>query len=389
MFREAIQQFRRHPTFQILELCLHLVIIYQIFFRSFILGSSVLIFWIFWSVALWALLRIFKNRALGIFLSLWPLLMTGGYFHIDPAQIALYLGSWAPPILGQSGFFLDQPMIGLSYLSFRWILLSLEMTDRSGAPQHANFLAGLSYLFYAPLFLAGPISKPKNFLIEQQMGRIPTKAEVSEAMLRSLWGLTKFFPLASLFYQMTLTRQLVETQSLSFVGLIFGVAAYPIFLFLNFSGFNDIMIAISLLMGRRIDENFNRPYLAISLKDFWNRWHMTLTHLLRILIFQPVLRIFIFKTPRFSSLALYCIATAAVFVAMALWHGPTWNYLVFGLIQIVGLSIEELYKETFTKKPTQGLESWIRKAWVYFWVALGFFFFENSPSQIEKIMNIF
>src|SRR5208282_517472 len=121
--------------------------------------------------------------------------------------------------------------------------------------------------------------------------------------------------------------------------------AYPIFLYANFSGYIDIVIAMARLMRVRLPENFDRPFSASSFLDFWNRWHITLSNWLKTYVFNPLL---IALMRRISSskmqpfLGVFCFFVT--FFLVGIWHGRTSEFVIFGALQGGGVAINKLWQ---------------------------------------------
>jgi D-alanyl-lipoteichoic acid acyltransferase DltB (MBOAT superfamily) len=170
--------------------------------------------------------------------------------------------------------------------------------------------------------------------------------------------------------------------------IFLALAAYPSYLFLNFSGFTDIMIGLSALLGHPTAKNFDHPYLATSLQAFWRRWHMSLTELLKDFIYLPTLSI-LNGWGLVDRKWTYPIGTTLVFTVMAYWHGSTWNYFVFSGLNVMGLLVENDLRARQRNSPANSWGStWLRRLALWSFLAISFFFFENSPPQIKKIIDI-
>jgi len=122
--------------------------------------------------------------------------------------------------------------------------------------------------------------------------------------------------------------------------------SYYIFLFLDFSGYIDIVWGIALLCGfRTYPENFDRPYLATNFQDFWGRWNITLGVWFRAHIFTPLLVVLMRRAgPERQDIAIVT-ALFLTFFLIGLWHGIAWNFVVFGAIQATGVSLTHVYRQ--------------------------------------------
>jgi alginate O-acetyltransferase complex protein AlgI len=131
--------------------------------------------------------------------------------------------------------------------------------------------------------------------------------------------------------------------------------AYPIYMYFNFSGYTDIVIGVAQLLGLKLPENFNHPFLARNVIDYWNRWHITLTHWIRDYVFMTSYKWAVERVPSTSRLAGYFLLFFALFLA-GLWHGSTSGFAVFGLLHGIGVATNRMYGD--------GLKSWLGRAGV-------------------------
>src|SRR5450755_4335504 len=124
---------------------------------------------------------------------------------------------------------------------------------------------------------------------------------------------------------------------------------YPFFLYANFSGYIDIVIALARLMRVRLPENFDRPFSASSFLDFWNRWHMTLSTWLKTYVYNPLL---VALMRRISSLAMqpflgvFCFFVT--FFLIGVWHGRTSEFIIFGVLQGGGVAVNKFWQVGLT-----------------------------------------
>ncbi len=126
--------------------------------------------------------------------------------------------------------------------------------------------------------------------------------------------------------------------------LLLGFYTYPVQLYLNFSGYTDVAIGSATLLGFRLPENFNRPYLARNVLDFWNRWHMSLTHWIRDYIFMASYKAAATNYPRWARSWSYGLIFVALFVT-GIWHGTTSGFAVFGILNGIGAAVNRAYAD--------------------------------------------
>ena len=156
-----------------------------------------------------------------------------------------------------------------------------------------------------------------------------------DCVFRIVLGLVKILVIANLLAPASLTG-LSGVESIDPLRLIFAACIYSVVLYADFSGYCDIAIGTSRLIGMDVPENFNWPYLASSMRDFWRRWHITFSRALTAHIFMPLSRILARKLPKSTAQA-SAIANTATFAFCGYWHGATLNFIVWGLWHALGL----------------------------------------------------
>ncbi len=238
-------------------------------------------------------------------------------------------------ILGGLGY--PVAVIGISYILFRQIHLVVD------APYLAHLPFGvLRYMAYTVspwTLIAGPIQRYDSFCTGlEHIGR-PENAVVRKAAHRVVNGLLKAFVVAPIFLGPSAITNLAVPAAdwTDFLIVLYG---YPVYLYLNFSGYVDIVIGVARLCGfTTLPENFNHPYLAKNPADFWTRWHMSFGVWVRHYIFTPLSTYLIKRMPpRFDGLMM-AITVLVTFYLVGAWHGTTTNFIIFGLLQGVGVVV--------------------------------------------------
>ncbi len=232
-------------------------------------------------------------------------------------------------------------MIGWSYLMFRTCRLAVEI--RSGAVVRPGLSAFLTFCFYLPTYFVGPITSYERFKVSNE-SRLHLKPEmIAKGACRILLGLVKVYFLASVAEQMGLRSLLNDGHDQGWMRVIVGSVGSLLQLYFDFSGLCDIAIGVSLLFGIVIDENFDHPFAAPNILEFWRRWHMTLTHLLRDIVFTPAAKTLGRRIGVKSGLM---VGVFLNFVIIGLWHGFGWSFLLFGLYHGLGVCIYIWWRET-------------------------------------------
>ncbi len=250
------------------------------------------------------------------------------------------------------GIFIHAPYLtlGLSYIFFRVLHLLIEAGEAAEA-RPIDFGAYLLYTINFTTFISGPIQRYEEFSRDQFATRpIPLGPRVIGLQLeRIVRGFFKVNVLAMLFDMVRIDAlaQIAQPLPISlklFVALKLTLI-YPLFLYANFSGYIDIVIALARLMRIRLPENFDRPFSAASVLEFWNRWHMTLSNWLKTYVYNPLL---VALMRRFPSLTLQpflgVLCFFVTFFLIGVWHGRTSEFIFFGVLTGAGMSINKLWQ---------------------------------------------
>jgi D-alanyl-lipoteichoic acid acyltransferase DltB (MBOAT superfamily) len=241
----------------------------------------------------------------------------------------------------------------------------------------------------------GPINAYSNY--RRGFGSDALDLPVGRSFLRIMVGLVKFIFLGNLFNQLSYSGMLLDGHEHYWFDLIVAAIAYYIYLYCNFSGFCDMAVGGAGLIGIPVTENFDNPFYARNIKEFWNRWHITLSQYMRDVCFSPLSK----YLARLFGPANVDHAIAAtimiVFLLIGIWHGTGWNYAVFGAIHGVGAAGNHYYTIALKKRlGRDGMKAynanpWIRAAAViltFLYVAFSMFFFANSPDDIKDILAV-
>jgi alginate O-acetyltransferase complex protein AlgI len=231
-------------------------------------------------------------------------------------------------------------IIGASYIVFRCITFILEVVP--GA--HLRPLTFLNYMLFFPTLLAGPIERYQRF-DETSGASITNEVDWFAALNRVLNGFIKKFVIADNLMDFGIFSMISSGQDFSMTVLWIGALMMLALLYLDFAGYCDIVIGVSALMGFKITENFNTPFSARNLQEFWGRWHMSLGSVIQDYVFSPMSKIVIMNVRR--DLQMYGIASIYVLamVLVAMWHGTTLGFLIFGMLQGLVLFAIQIRRE--------------------------------------------
>lgn len=251
-----------------------------------------------------------------------------------------------------AAIFLHSPYftLGLSYIFFRVLHLLIE-TGEGELKQRISLGAYLLYTLNFTTFISGPIQRYEEFA-RDQFATVPISLGVRTIGLqfeRIVRGFFKVSVLAMLFNAVRVDALAQVAQPVAaaskLVPALELAVVYPLFLYCNFSGYIDIVVAIARLMRVRLPENFDRPFSAGSVLDFWNQWHITLSNWLKTYVYNPLMIALMRRFPLPAAApALGVFAFFVTFFLVGVWHGRTSEFLMFGLLTGGGISVNKLWQ---------------------------------------------
>ena len=276
-----------------------------------------------------------------------PIAMLAGIRYAPIGQISAHFSASIHAVLQRHPeFTLSWVFMGFSYIAFRTSYLVLEV--RNGVVPHPNYWEYLGFAFFAPTLSVGPISPyslyRRGFAEE---GRVEIPA--GTALLRVLMGGVKYRFFGPLLNQLTYSGLLLDGHPHLWVDLPIAAVAYYLYLYCNFSGFCDIAIGGAGLMGIPVAENFANPFAARNMQDYWNRWHITLSHYMRDVVFSPLSKTLVRVVGPARANHAIAASILVVFLLIGVWHGVGWNYAAFGAAHAVGVATVHYYT-IFLKK---------------------------------------
>ena len=272
--------------------------------------------------------------------------------------------------------------IGISYMSFKTIQIMLEISDGL-IKEKISVKDYLQFLLFFPTVSAGPIDRSRRFLkeINEVMPRKEYLELAGDGVYRIVLGLLYKVVLSTYVYQMLLTLNNTGTvvYSIKYMYL------YTLYLFFDFAGYSLMAVGSSNILGIQTPMNFNKPFLSVDIKDFWTRWHITLSTWLRDFVFSRVLMQAIRKKWFKNRLHNATYAYMVNMLVMGFWHGLSISYIVYGFYHGVLMAGFEVYqkKSSFYKKNKN--KNWYRLlSWFVTMnlVMIGFFIFSGEPYKI-------
>ncbi|MEO8606505.1 MAG: MBOAT family O-acyltransferase [Chloroflexota bacterium] len=267
----------------------------------------------------------------------------------------------------------DLSWLGISYIAFRLIHILRE--KQLGRLPALSLREHITYVIFFPALASGPIDRAERFTPDFRTLtdiKLFIPPRLIEAAGRISMGLFKKFILADSLALFALNST-NAAQATSAGALWLLLYAYAFRLYLDFSGYTDIVIGIGILLGIRLPENFDLPYLKQSITAFWQSWHITLSNWVRFYVFSPLSRTLL--RYKVSSLLAVFIAQMATMVIIGLWHGVQWTFIVWGVWHGVGLFIHKVWSDR-TRKRYMALRQQPRllRAWTIAGIVLTFHF---------------
>ena len=272
--------------------------------------------------------------------------------------------------------------IGISYMSFKTIQIMLEISDGL-IKERISVKDYLQFLLFFPTVSSGPIDRSRRFLkeINEVMPRKDYLELAGDGIYRIVLGLLYKVVLSTYVYQILLALSNTGTvvYSIKYMYL------YTLYLFFDFAGYSLMAVGSSNILGIQTPMNFNKPFLSIDIKDFWTRWHITLSTWLRDFVFSRVLMQVIRKKWFKNRLHNAAYAYMVNMLVMGFWHGISVSYIAYGFYHGILMSGFEIYqkKSTFYKKHKN--KTWYKLiSWFVTMnlVMVGFFIFSGEPYKI-------
>ena len=273
--------------------------------------------------------------------------------------------------------------IGLSFHTFQAMSYTIEVyRGNQKAEKHFGIYA--LYVMYFPQLVAGPIERPQNVLWQFHKKHNLDYERIRTGLMQMLWGLFKKVVIAD---RLALFVNAVYADPTSYQGfpLIWATIFFGFQIYCDFSGYSDIALGASKVLGIELMQNFRMPFLAKSIKGFWSRWHISLSSWFRDYLYVPL------GGNRVSKLRWY-FNVFFVFLISGLWHGANWTFIIWGALHgiylIFGLLLEPAEKKYFNSQNL--LVTFIKRFVVFLLVTIGWTFFRaNNLNDSFYILSNF
>jgi D-alanyl-lipoteichoic acid acyltransferase DltB (MBOAT superfamily) len=269
--------------------------------------------------------------------------------------------------------------IGVSFFTFQAITYVVDV--RRGDAEPASLIDAAIYLSFFPHLIAGPIVRASEFLPQLKEPRDPNRVAVGAGMALVALGLIKKVAIADVLARGIVDPVFAVPQAYDAPDAWMAVYAYAAQLYCDFSGYTDIAIGLALMMGFVFPQNFNNPYRATGFRDYWRRWHMTLSRFMRDYVYIPL------GGNRRGNL----IVIRNLMITMGLcglWHGAAWTYVLWGLYQGVMLVSEHF----IDGKVGRVTPAWFRWFATFHLTLLGYILFRSQsldlfPTYLSRLFE--
>ncbi|MBQ1264496.1 MAG: MBOAT family protein [Oscillospiraceae bacterium] len=311
------------------------------------------------AVFCWAIGRLMQGKwrkmwlVLGIFVCVCQLCVfkyTAFFAEIlrDLCKISLHLPQISAPA-------------GVSFYTFLAIGYLIDVYRKTCEAERS--LGRLTLYFAAfPKFMQGPLVRYDAFLLTK-----PNVSQMAEGAERFIIGMGKKMLLSSAAADVAQSMFTMPSNSLSAGMAWMGAVCYAWQIYFDFAGYTDMAIGVGQMFGMRLSENFNDPYMAQSVTDFWRRWHMTLSRWFRDYVYIPL-------GGNRKGKARQILNLLIVWLLTGLWHGASWNFVLWGLFFAVALIAEKLFLQNLLEK----LPRAVRHIYALFCILIGWVIFRSS-----------
>lgn len=287
-----------------------------------------------------------------------------------------------PLILSKYIDVVDINIIGISYISFKMISYIVKVRNNKCA--YTNFFNYLIFIIFFPTLLSGPIEDPNSFIEQIDINKKFDEEKMEKAIIYIIVGFFMKLAVANRA-KMLIDFFYSEPEAYGYLVLI-SVFLYSIYIYCDFCGYSYITLGTSYMLGFKITENFKHPYLSTSMKEFWNRWHVSLNEWLLHYIYIPL------GGNKKGKIRKY-INTFITFFVSALWHGMSFGYMAWGLLNAFYVVSEDILKPFISKLgkiSNTKLKTIIKRIICFILITISWVFFDRGiVGSIHVFKSIF
>ena len=261
--------------------------------------------------------------------------------------------------------------IGISFFTFQTMSYSIDVYRGDVKAEH-NFLDFMAYVSMFPQLIAGPIVRYEE-VSKELKNRSITAQGFADGMIRFLQGLFKKVLIANNIGYLFVIASSMPNNEMSVVMSWLGILAYTFQIYFDFSGYSDMAIGMGKMLGFTYPENFNHPYISKSITEFWRRWHISLSSFFKDYVYIPLGGSRVKKIINVRNILI-------VWMLTGLWHGASWNFVLWGLYYGVLLLLEKfVFNKILEKTP-----NWFKHFYTMFLVVVGWMIFAFDDMTVLK-----
>jgi alginate O-acetyltransferase complex protein AlgI len=278
----------------------------------------------------------------------------------------------------------DLPLpLGISFITFTLIAYVVDVY-RGKFPVEKKLSVLTSYVVFFPHLIAGPILRPGELIPQLRKAHSANLSRIGLALAIFTIGLFKKLFFADQIGAVIDPHYIaVPDDSLSTLLAIYG---FSIQIYCDFSGYTDMAIGLAMMLGVRLPNNFKRPYSATSVVDFWQRWHITLSHWLRDYLYIPL------GGNRNGQNR----QTGNIFITMligGLWHGANWTFVVWGGIHAIGIAFNHWFRRVTAGRTKKLMPRWLAVFLTFHFVTIAWVFFRSPDfgtaiAMLERVIEL-
>ncbi len=280
-----------------------------------------------------------------------------------------------------AGFNLILP-VGISFYTFQTLSYVIDVYKEKVSYTKNIFIYAI-YVTFFPQLVAGPIERPENLIPQLENSKSINSEDVSEGIKYLLTGFVKKIVIAD--YVATFVNTAFGSLSFNSPTYIIGALLFSIQIYCDFSGYTDIAIGAARLFGVKLSKNFDHPYLSKSVREFWSRWHISLTSWFTDYIYIPL-------GGNRKGLLRQCLNIMLVFLVSGFWHGARWNFVLWGVINGLLIVIETLFNKYRNKsKVESNIVNILKTCMTFLIISFTWIFFraQSVNDAFVIISNIF
>jgi alginate O-acetyltransferase complex protein AlgI len=314
----------------------------------------------------------------GFILTLWPLLFFK-YYDFFNQSVIFFVNTWGIAFCFPSlDLFLP---LGISFFSFQAFGYMVDASTGK-VPVEKNFLDYALFIAFFPQIASGPISKASELLPQFKSVHLFNERQVTQGLKCLLWGMFLKVVIADRvgLYVNTVYDNYIHQSGLS---CLFASFCYSVQIYADFSGYSLMAVGAAKVMGFDIINNFNRPYFAISVTDFWKRWHISLSRWLKDYIYIPLGGNRVSKSRNYINILI-------TFLVSGIWHGANWTFIFWGILHGFVQCIEKWLG--LQKRESSGPVKLFRIFFTFLFLNVAWIFFRmptihDACSVVWKIMT--